>query len=99
MSRLPMRVAVARPQDAETWLRLHYLSRGQRLPGDIAREVERFRSAPAGLAENRFIAWLGDEPTGVFELCLLDNVVEIRNLFVADDYLDNYGAKVLERVV
>src|SRR6185312_5007624 len=96
---LPFTCEVARPQDAEVWLKLHYLAQNQPLPDIIADQVKGFLSVEPDVAKNRFLCWIGDEPMACWTLHQLENVIELRDFFIVDKYLTICGTQVLQQVV
>lgn len=95
----PFTCEVARPQDAESWLKLRYLAQDQPLPDIMVDQVKDFLSVEPDVAKNRFLGWIGDEPMACWTLYQLENVVELRDFFIVDTYLMVCGTQVLEQVI
>ena len=94
----PLKVSVARPEDARAWIELRQAAHGHPMPGDMASEIERFNSAPPSVANDRYIVRVGHEPVACVELHRLGNVVELRDVAIAREYLHIRGVEVVEEM-
>jgi ribosomal protein S18 acetylase RimI-like enzyme len=99
MQNPPLTIRLARPQDAENWLSLYYLQSNQPQPVDLTEQVKQFQLASSDVAMSRFIVLLGDEPIAYFTLHPLENVATLRDFFVVNTYLAEYGSKILQHIV
>jgi ribosomal protein S18 acetylase RimI-like enzyme len=92
-------VGRARPEDANMWAQLTYISDGRQVPQDMASDLREFEEAGRETAEGRFLAWLGGEVVGMFELRRLGRVVEMPRFWVTDGMAGEYRSEMLEKAV
>ncbi|QBD78439.1 GNAT family N-acetyltransferase [Ktedonosporobacter rubrisoli] len=91
-------ISRVKAQDALIWLKLCYRAKNMSLPDDTSDLLKLFLSAPAEVAANRFLAWLGDRPIAGWRLERFEDVVEIKDLFVLREYISPYGSQIINQL-
>jgi ribosomal protein S18 acetylase RimI-like enzyme len=89
---------IARPEDAQAWVRLAFPSVDTISPEMMNAEVGSFNAPPPDIDESRFIAWLDDKPIARASFQQLENVVELRDFTIEKDYITEYGTPILQSI-
>lgn len=95
----PLLTSMAHPHDARTYSLLGYPVDAPPLQETLDKEIAQYLAAPAQVAENRFIGWVEGKAVARFQLRRLETVVELRDFFVLEGYVSDYGPIVLEKAI
>jgi ribosomal protein S18 acetylase RimI-like enzyme len=98
MTKPSPQIQVARPEDAQTWVQLAYPGDNAPSPDALDAEIKAFNAPPPDIDESRFIIWLDDKPVARASFNQLENVVELRDFMIADGYIADYGAAILQSI-
>lgn len=99
MTKIAPQILLARPQDAQVWAQFAFPSGNPPSSDVLNAEAKAFNAPPPDIDESRFIVWLDDKAIARASFNQLENVVELRDLTIADGYIAEYGTDILRSIV
>jgi ribosomal protein S18 acetylase RimI-like enzyme len=91
-------IQIARPEDAQAWVQLAYPGSNTPSPEALNAEIRAFNVPPPDVDESRFIVWLDGKPIARASFHQLENVVELRDFAIVEDYIADYGTAILQSI-